>query len=92
MGDMNIEIIPGRAQEDVKEIESIVDSIDKAMKELDDVIRKLIPERLETQWSTELSENWKTSYNNSVQHAMDGMRASATNLQNAVDAALEYSK
>jgi hypothetical protein len=89
---MNLEIIPGRATEDVKEIESIVDRIDVAMQELNEVINRLIPERLETQWSVELKENWTKCYNNSVQNAMDGMRASATNLQNAVNAALEYSK
>ena len=92
MDGMNLEILPGRAVEDVKEIESIVDKIDVAMQELNDVITRLIPERLETQWSNELKEDWTKCYNNSVQSAMEGMRASATNLQNAVNAALEYSK
>ena len=89
---MNITILPGRATEDVQEIESIVDKIDIAMKELNDMITKIIPEHVETQWSNELKENWVKYYNGSVQNAMDGMRASATNLQNAVNAALEYSK
>ena len=89
---MNLTILPGRATEDVQEIESIVNKIDVAMKELNDMIEKIIPEHVETQWSNDLKEAWTKYYNGSVQSAMDGMRASAVNLQNAVNAALEYTK
>ena len=89
---MNLTILPGRATQDVQEIETIVDRIDKAMQELNDVIGRIIPDQVETQWSNEFKESWIKCYNNSVQNAMDGMRASATNLKNAVDAALEYTK
>ena len=89
---MNITIVPGKAEEDVREIELIIDNIDKSMQELDEIIRRLIPERLETEWSNSLKENWTTYYNNSVQGAMEGMMQSAISLKNAVDAAMEYSK
>ena len=89
---MNLTIIPGKATEDVKEIESIVNSIDTCMKELDDKINKIIPEHLETKWANELKENWRKSYNNSIQSIMEAMLLSAKNLQNDVEAALEYSQ
>ena len=53
---MNITIVPGKAEEDVREIELIIDNIDKSMQELDEIIRRLIPERLETEWSNSLKE------------------------------------
>jgi len=89
---MNLTILPGAATEDVKEIESIVNSIDQSMTELNDVISRNIPQGVDTDWSNELLSNWTKCYNNSVQNAMEGMRLSAKNLQMAVDAALEYNK
>ena len=89
---MNLTIAPGAATEDVKEIEQIVNSIDESMTELNEIINRRIPSGVDTDWSNRLLENWTTCYNNSVQNAMEGMRLSATNLQMAVDAALEYNK
>ena len=89
---MNITILPGAATEDVKEIESIVSKIDEYMTTLNDVITRVIPEQVETDWSNELLDSWTTCYNNSIQNAMQGMLLSAKNLQMAIDAALEYNK
>lgn len=89
---MNITVIPGKATEDVKQIEEIVASIERAMAELDQVIGKVIPEQVETEWSNSFKDAWKTYYDGSVKNAMEGMKLSAVNLQNAVDAALEYNK
>ncbi len=52
-GNMNITILPGAATEDVKQIEEIVRKIDSDMQKLDEVIKKLIPNGVETQWSQE---------------------------------------
>ena len=89
---MNITVQSEAALEDVKRIEEIITSIDRCMKELDVAIDKNIPQRVETQWSTDFKEAWKTYYGDSIQNAMENMRLSAVNLQNAVDAALEYNK
>ncbi len=89
---MNLTILPGAATEDVKQIEQIVKNIDQHMTELNDVINKLIPSGVETDWSMKLLDKWTECYNGSVQNAMDGMLLSAKNLQMAIDAALEYNK
>ncbi len=89
---MNITINPGAATEDVQRIEEIITAIDRCMKELDETIDKNIPQRVETQWSTEFKDAWKQYYGESIHNAMENMRLSAINLQNAVDAALEYNK
>ena len=89
---MNITVNPGRATEDVKEIKNIVTTIDRSMKELNDVIERVIPEHLETQWSLQFREEWEKYYKESVYNAMGNMLLSAVNLQNAVDKALEYSR
>ena len=89
---MSLTIKPGAATQDIKDIEQIVSTIDQSMLTLNEAINKLIPEGVETDWSRNLKESWTKCYENSVKNAMDGMKASATNLQNAVDAALEYNK
>ncbi len=89
---MNLTILPGAATEDVKQIEQIVKNIDQHMTELNDVINKLIPSGVETDWSMQLLDKWTEYYNGSVQNAMEGMLLSAKNLQMAIDAALEYNK
>ncbi len=89
---MNLTIMPGAATEDVAQIESLVQNIDEYMTELNDVIKKLIPSGIETDWSEELLNKWTECYNGSVQNAMEGMLLSAKNLKMAIDAALEYNK
>ena len=89
---MNLTILPGAATEDAKEIANIVKTIDEDMKELDDKIKKLIPDRVETHWSTELKERWEKFYAYSVKESMEDMMQSSVNLQNAVDKALEYNE
>ena len=89
---MNITIMPGAATEDVKKIEEIVKAIDRCMLELDGVITRNIPERLETNWSVAFREEWQRFYKDSVKTVMNGMLLSASNLQKAVDAAIAYSE
>ena len=89
---MNITINTEAAVEDVKKIEEIITSIDSCMRELDIAINKNIPERVETTWANEFKEVWKKYYEESIHNAMENMRLSAVNLQNAVDAALAYNE
>ncbi len=89
---MNLTIVPGAATEDVKQIEEIIRTIDESMKKLDATISKLIPSGVETDWSIELKERWERFYNESIKDGMAAMQLSASNLQRAVDAALEYNK
>ena len=89
---MNLTIMPGAATEDAKQIEEIVRAIDESMATLDEVIKRHIPDGIETEWSTEFSESWSHYYDDSIHGAMDAMKASAENLKAAVDAALEYNK
>jgi hypothetical protein len=91
-GDMNLTILPGAATEDVKQIEEIVKTMDTDMQKLDATIKKIIPQGVETQWSTELRDRWEHFYSNEVKESMGDMLESAASLQRAVDAALEYNK
>ena len=88
---MNLTILPGAALDDAKAIEEIINVIDTSMKELDTIIKRNIPDKVETTWSKALDESWKKFYDGSLKEAMEGMRYSAQNLKIAVDAALEYS-
>ena len=89
--DQSLTIKPGAATDDVKQIQSIVSSIEECLATLDNVINKNIPENLETEWSIELGDSWKEAYNDSIQEIMHEMTLSATNLQMAVNAAVAYS-
>lgn len=89
---MNLTILPEAALDDAKSIDSIVSDINNSLETLDKVIRNNIPEHLETEWSVKLLENWNHYYNESIQGAMAGMSASATNLKKAVDMAVNYSE
>lgn len=88
---MNITINPGAATDDAVQIEKIVADIRTSMEELDAAIKKNIPDRIQTDWSDQVRNNWDTYYSADVPEAMDAMSASATNLKKAVDAALKYS-
>ena len=89
---MNITINPGAATEDAAQIDSIIEKIDAAMKELDAAINRNIPEGIETEWSEQVKSNWDEYYSADIPEAMAEMKLSATNLRLAVDAALKYSK
>ena len=91
-GNMNLTILPGAAIDDVKQIEDIVKNIDTDMRKLEEAIKKIIPQGVETIWSTELRDRWEHFYSNTVKEAMGALLLSAANLQRAVDAALEYNK
>ncbi len=89
---MNLTIRPEAATEDAKNIEEIIATIDSSMKELNEVIKRLIPERLETEWSNRLAENWQHFYNETIQDSMIAMQQSSESLKRAVEAALAYNK
>ena len=89
---MNLTIRPEAATEDAKNIEEIISEIDSSMKELNDTIKRLIPERLETEWSNKLADNWQHFYNETIQNSMLAMQQSSENLKRAVEAALAYNK
>lgn len=88
----SVSIRPGAAIEDVKQIENIVKDIEECLSVLNNVIEKNIPENLETDWSVALKESWTKAYNESIQGVMHEMTLSASNLQMAIDRAIEYSK
>lgn len=89
---MNLTILPEAALDDAKNIDSIVSQIGEDLEALNRVIKNNIPEHLETEWSVRLLNDWEEYYNGNVKDAMMGMTMSATNLKNAVDMALNYSK
>ena len=62
------------------------------MDELNQVIKRNIPDRVRTNWSEEVRANWQRYYSDSVPMAMESMKASAVNLRTAVDEAIRYSK
>ena len=89
---MNITINPGAATEDAAQIDSIIEKIDAAMKELDAAIKRNIPEGIETGWSEQVRSNWEEYYGADIPEAMAEMKLSATNLRLAIDQALKYSR
>lgn len=89
---MNITINPGAATEDAAQIDSIIENIDSAMKELDAAIKRNIPNGIETEWSDQVRNNWDGYYSADIPEAMAEMKLSATNLRLAVDQALKYSR
>ncbi len=89
---MNLTILPGAATEDAEQIDSIIEEIDQNMQDLNTVIKRVIPEGVETDWALTYKENWESYYNGSIQGAMEEMKQSAKNLRKAVQAALEYTK
>ena len=88
---MNIRITPGAATEDAQQIDSIVSSIEKNMDILNKAIDDTIPKGIETTWSVQIKDNWKTYYSDDIPAAMADMKQSATNLRMAVDQAVKYS-
>lgn len=89
---MNITLLPHAAIQDAKEIEEIIKNINTSMKELNEVINRLIPERIETEWSTELQGRWKTFYGSVIQDSMEEIQKTANSLKRAILAAIEYSR
>lgn len=85
-------IRPGAAIKDAGDIEDIVERIRNNMSDLDVVIRRVIPEGVETEWSKTLKSNWEKFYTQSVAGVIDEIYASAVNLEVAVKDAIEYGK
>ena len=90
--DYSLTIYPGAATEDARDIENIVATIESCLDTLNDLIKKHIPENLETDWSKDLLESWTKAYNESIETIIHEMTLSAKNLEMAVEQALAYSK
>ncbi len=88
---MNLTIKPGAATDDAAQIQKIVSDIETSLDELNQKITGNIPSGVDTDWSEEVLNNWNTYYSADVPQALADMTLSATNLNNAVDAALKYS-
>ncbi len=88
---MNLTIKPGAATDDAAQIKSIVSDIETKLDELNQKITKNIPSGVDTDWSEEVLNNWNGYYTADIPQALADMTLSATNLNNAVDAALKYS-
>lgn len=89
---MKLTINTEAALEDAAQIDSIVNDIAKNMSELNKVITDNIPDRIDTEWSRIVRDNWENYYNKDVDEAMADMKLSATNLRLAVDEAIKYSQ
>lgn len=89
---MNITIKPGAATEDALQIDSIIEEMTTSMEELNEVIKSVIPNGIETDWSEDVLNNWNTYYGNSIPETLAEMKLSSTNLRLAVTKALEYSQ
>lgn len=87
---MNITITPGAATEDATQIDSIVNTMESCMQDLDRAIKSTIPEGIETTWSDTVRTNWESYYTADVPKAMEEMKQSAANLRTAVEEALKY--
>ena len=85
-----ITINPGAATEDALQIDSIVSDITRDMEELDSVIKRRVPNDVQTTWSETLQMNWNKYYNSSIPEAMEDMKKSSANLRLAVQEALAY--
>ena len=88
---MNLTIKPGAATDDAAQIKNIVSDIETKLDELNQKITKNIPSGVDTDWSEEVLNNWNAYYTADIPQALADMTLSATNLNNAVDAALKYS-
>ena len=89
---MNIQIRPGAATEDARQIDHIIEQITENMATLNDAIKKNIPAGINTEWSDRVRSDWEKYYNESIPATMQDMHASAVNLRLAVEQALAYSK
>ncbi len=90
MGDY-VTITPGAATDDAVQIDKIIADISAEMETLNTAIKSNIPDRVATDWSETLLNNWEQYYGADVPEAMAAMGESATNLKLAVEKALGYS-
>jgi hypothetical protein len=88
----DITIKPGAATADAAQIDSIVSQITADMDTLNSAINRNIPDGVETTWSEEVKANWDHYYSSDIPDTMGQMALSASNLRQAVDDALSYSK
>ena len=94
---MNLQLKPGAATEDAKQIDTIVQEITEAMAKLNKIMEDKIGgsgsgKPISTDWGGNVSENWKKYYSSDIPQTMEEMKQSATNLRTAIEAFLQYSK
>ena len=63
---MNIQIRPGAATEDARQIDHIIEQITENMATLNDAIKKNIPAGINTEWSDRVRSDWEKYYNESI--------------------------
>ena len=76
----------------ILEINDIVSNLENTMANLDETIKKNIPDRIDTEWANELRSDWQSYYNQEVISVLEEMRQNGLYLRKAVNKALEYSK
>ena len=94
---MNLQIKPGAALDDAKQIDVIVADITDAMDQLNKIMNDKIGgsgsgKPISTDWGGSVSTNWSKYYSSDIPQTMEEMKLSATNLRKAVEAFLQYSK
>ncbi len=92
----NIEITPGAALDDAKQIDAIVATMADAMDKLNQIITNKMGESgsgkpISTDWAGTVSDNWKQYYTTDIPNTMEEMKKSAANLRLAVDNAINFS-
>ena len=93
----NLEIMPGAALDDAREIDSIVSRMTAALDELNTIIVHEIGEtgsgkNISFDWAGKLVAEWNNYYTKDIPATMAAMQQSATNLRMAVDNAVSYSQ
>ena len=88
----SIKLNPNAALDDAKSIDTIIGDIDNEMSQLDNAIKSTIPDGIRTDWAEKVRQDWQSYYNESIPNAMVAMKSSASNLRQAVDAAVRYGR
>ena len=87
-----IDIAPEAALDDAADIENIISTIERSMDDLSKVIHATIPDRVETEWSKKLSDDWNKYYTSDIPEVMEEMGKSSKNIKMAAENAKGYSK
>lgn len=93
---MEIEIVPGAALDDAKQIDTIVSRMEDAMTKLNSIITNQMGDvgsgkEISTKWAGVVTDNWRSYYTTDIPNTMEQMKQSATNLRMAVEKASSYS-
>ena len=86
-----LEIREGAVTDAAQQIHTIMTTIAEDMKAIDTTFKAEIPEGVDTKWSDTLLTNWETYYGQDVPKALEDISNAALALQDAVEAAVNYS-